>query len=39
MKLQVRNGLGAPPRFSRAEIGGEERDALVGYPGWLRRQK
>lgn len=37
IKFQVRNGIGAMPKFSKQEISGEELDAVVSYLIWLRR--
>lgn len=37
IKFQVRNGIGAMPEFSEAEISDEELQALVEYLVWLRR--
>lgn len=38
MKIQIRNGVGAMPRFSSAEISDEQVSAVTAYVVWLRRQ-
>jgi mono/diheme cytochrome c family protein len=38
MKIQVRNGVGAMPRFSSSEITDEQLSAVTAYLAWLRRQ-
>ena len=38
MKIQVRNGVGAMPRFSSNEITDEQLSAVTAYLVWLRRQ-
>ena len=38
MKIQVRNGVGAMPRFSSSEITDEQLSAVTAYVVWLRRQ-
>jgi mono/diheme cytochrome c family protein len=39
IRTQVRNGLGAMPAFSRAEITDEQLDAIIAYLGELRRRR
>jgi cytochrome c5 len=39
IRFQVRNGLGVMPRFSSAQIGSDDLDALVRYLQTLRRQQ
>jgi mono/diheme cytochrome c family protein len=36
MHIQVRNGVGAMPRFSSAEISDAELKAVTSYLAWLR---
>ncbi|HMC56221.1 MAG: cytochrome C [Gemmatimonadetes bacterium] len=38
MKIQIRNGVGAMPRFSSNEITDEQISAVTAYLVWLRRQ-
>ena len=38
MKIQIRNGVGAMPRFSSSEITDEQVSAVTAYLVWLRRQ-
>jgi mono/diheme cytochrome c family protein len=38
MKIQVRNGVGAMPRFSSNEISDPQLSAVTAYLVWLRRQ-
>jgi mono/diheme cytochrome c family protein len=38
IRTQVRNGLGAMPAFSQAEITDGQLDAIIAYLGELRRQ-
>jgi mono/diheme cytochrome c family protein len=37
--IQVRNGVGAMPRFSSNEISDEQLGAVTAYMVWLRRQR
>lgn len=37
IRFQVRNGLGAMPAFSEAEIPDDQMEALTEYLVWLRR--
>jgi mono/diheme cytochrome c family protein len=39
VKIQVRNGVGAMPRFSSNEISDEQLRAVTAYMVWLRRQR
>jgi mono/diheme cytochrome c family protein len=39
MKIQVRNGVGAMPRFSSSEITDDQLSAVTAYLVWLRRQR
>jgi mono/diheme cytochrome c family protein len=39
MKIQIRNGVGAMPRFSSNEITDEQVSAVTEYLVWLRRQR
>jgi len=38
MKIQIRNGVGAMPRFSSNEISDEQVSAVTAYVVWLRHQ-
>jgi mono/diheme cytochrome c family protein len=38
VKIQVRNGVGAMPRFSSNEISDEQLSAVTSYMVWLRKQ-
>ena len=38
MKIQVRNGVGAMPRFSSNEVTDEQLSAVTQYLVWLRKQ-
>jgi mono/diheme cytochrome c family protein len=38
MKIQVRNGVGAMPRFSSNEITDDQLSAVTAYLVWLRKQ-
>ena len=38
VRIQVRNGVGAMPRFRSAEISDEELRAVTSYMVWLRNQ-
>ena len=37
--IQVRNGVGAMPRFSSAEISDAQLSAVTSYMVWLRKQR
>jgi mono/diheme cytochrome c family protein len=39
VRIQVRNGVGAMPRFRSAEISDEQLRAVTAYMVWLRRQR
>jgi len=39
MKIQVRNGFGAMPRFSSSEITDDQLSAVTAYLVWLRQQR
>jgi mono/diheme cytochrome c family protein len=39
VRIQVRNGVGAMPRFSSREITDEQLSAVTSYMGWLRKQR
>ena len=39
IRVQVRNGVGAMPRFSSREISDEQLTAMTSYMAWLRRQR
>jgi len=39
MHIQVRNGVGAMPRFSSAEISDAELKAVTSYLAWLRGRR
>jgi mono/diheme cytochrome c family protein len=39
MKIQVRNGVGAMPRFSSNEITDDQLSAVTAYLVWLRHQR
>jgi len=39
VKIQVRNGVGAMPRFSSNEISDEQLRAVTAYMVWLRHQR
>lgn len=38
MKIQIRNGVGAMPRFSSSEISDDQVSAVTAYLVWLRKQ-
>ena len=39
VRIQVRNGVGAMPRFPRETISSEELSAITSYMVWLRKQR
>jgi mono/diheme cytochrome c family protein len=39
IRVQVRNGVGAMPRFRSGEISEAQLDAMTSYMVWLRRQR
>jgi mono/diheme cytochrome c family protein len=39
VRIQVRNGVGAMPRFRSTELSDEQLRAVMAYMVWLRRQR
>jgi mono/diheme cytochrome c family protein len=39
VKIQVRNGVGAMPRFRSEDLSDDQLSAITSYMAWLRKQR